>query len=296
MNTDFDRARDREGATAFRDALGRARSHLESVRPDVVICVGSNHFRGFWLDLMPSFTIGVGDVTATGESGTPEGPLPTDPEFARHLLEHAVAHEIDLAFSVNMTIDHGISHAVQYVVPEGTPIVPVVVNDFSPPIPTLTRCLRFGEVLGEAIRSFGGDRRVAVIASGGLSHELPWPDWRSPDSEQDHLLVDAWTEGRGDWKRYDAERRSIVRGAPARINEEFDREFLDVLAGGDAAALVAKFPDLDARAGNGGAEIRNWIVATAAVRPASVDVLGYWAIPEWLTGMGAVTLHTAQPS
>src|SRR3712207_8738587 len=65
--------------------LSRSRDVLAAAAPDTVILIGSNHFRGFWLDLIPSFTIGVGTCTASGESGTPKGPQPVDEPLARYL-------------------------------------------------------------------------------------------------------------------------------------------------------------------------------------------------------------------
>ncbi len=59
MNTHWDQVVHTERAEAFRDALGTARQRIADARPDVAVVVGSNHFRGFWLDLIPSFTMGV---------------------------------------------------------------------------------------------------------------------------------------------------------------------------------------------------------------------------------------------
>src|SRR5206468_1657071 len=51
------------------------------------------------------------------------------------------------------------------------PNVPVFINTFYPPNqPTLERCYEFGRGLRRAIESWDGDKTVAVIASGGLSH------------------------------------------------------------------------------------------------------------------------------
>lgn len=51
------------------------------------------------------------------------------------------------------------------------PIVPVVVNTYYPPNqPRPGRCFRLGRALRSAIESFPEDRRIGVLASGGLSH------------------------------------------------------------------------------------------------------------------------------
>ena len=59
MNTKWDAVDHLPRAHAYRDALGSVRERIRATRPDLVVIVGSNHFRGFWLDLMPAFTIGV---------------------------------------------------------------------------------------------------------------------------------------------------------------------------------------------------------------------------------------------
>jgi 3-O-methylgallate 3,4-dioxygenase len=51
------------------------------------------------------------------------------------------------------------------------PSVPVVLNTFYPPNqPTVRRCYDFGKSIVRAIQSWDQDARVALIASGGLTH------------------------------------------------------------------------------------------------------------------------------
>lgn len=137
MNTHWEETFHKDRAERFRDALAEAREDLAAARPDTVILVGSNHFRGFWLDLIPSFTIGVGECIASGESGTPKGPLPVDIPLARHLANSLVEEGgFDPAFSARLQIDHGQSHAVQYLLKDlDVELVPIVVNVFAPPYP-----------------------------------------------------------------------------------------------------------------------------------------------------------------
>ena len=290
MNTDFERVRDQAAALGFRQALENAKTHIAHLDPDVLLYIGSNHFRGFFLDLMPSFSVGVGKVIGCGEGGTPQGELPTHPELARFLLDQIVANNIDIAFSLNMTVDHGITYAVQHLSPSRSiPVIPIVINAFAPPLPSVSRCADLGRIIGAAIAKYPASTRVGVIGSGGLSHRLPWPDWRNPRSEDDRVLVEAWLNGRADWQRYEGDRRAIIRSAQSQISTDFDRAFLRAFEADAAPSLARTFADLDRQAGNGGAEIRNWIAAKAAVGSARVEVLGYWPVEEWLTGMGVAT-------
>lgn len=290
MNTRWDEVDHLERAHAFRDSLVEARRDLTEADVDTVVVVGPNHFRGFWLDLMPAFTIGVDVVIGAGEHGTPSGELQVRPELARHLLESLHGHDFDAAFSLRLQVDHGITHAIQYVVPEGVPVVPVIVNCFAPPLPRLDRCAALGETIGRAVAGDGADHRVAVIGSGGLSHRLPFPDWRSPASDDDEFLVESWVEGRTDWQRYEERRRSIVVAAPPDIDTEFDRGVLALLGEGAGRQLLDHQDDLVEVAGNGANELRNWIATAAACGWAPARTLAYSPMPEWLTGMATAII------
>jgi 2,3-dihydroxyphenylpropionate 1,2-dioxygenase len=294
MNTHWDQVVHTDRAETFRDALGTAREAIAAARPDLVVIVGSNHFRGFWLDLIPSFTMGVGEVIAAGEAGTPKGPQQTDPDAAAALATHLVEAGTEVAISARLTIDHGQSHAIQYLLGDlDLPVVPLVVNVFAEPLPTIPRCVQLGRNLAAAIRELPGGRRVAVIASGGLSHQLPWPsDWKNPDTADEEFLVEAWLNGRGEWERYDRRRREIIVAAQPTIFEDFDRRFLNDVEQGQLeryASMTSQ--DIEAVAGNGGQELRTWLVMAAALDFAPGQSLGYSAMPEWLTGMGVALLH-----
>jgi 2,3-dihydroxyphenylpropionate 1,2-dioxygenase len=293
MNTQWERVDHLRRAHQFRDALREASEFLRRARPEVVVIVGSNHFRGFWLDLMPPFTIGVGEVVSSGEHGTPAGELASDAILGLHICNALIAHDFDVAFSTRLTIDHGVSHAFQWIVqPLGVPIVPIVINCFAPPLPSLKRTQAFGEALGTALRSAPGRERIAIIGTGGLSHCLPFPDWRAPVSEDDAYLVHSWMAGRGRWQEFEPRRRQIVLNAEPRLNPEFDQNFLRLIEQGQLAKLPVQFSDEELMriAGNGAAEIRSWQVMAAALEYRPGQVLAYSAMPEWLTGMAVAVI------
>ncbi|MGH9138698.1 MAG: catechol 1,2-dioxygenase [Acidimicrobiales bacterium] len=292
MNTKWDEVDHLPRAHAYRDALTAANGVVASSGADVAFVVGSNHFRGFWLDLMPAFAIGVGDVIAAGEHGTPSGPQPTDTEIARAALSGLVDAGFDVAFSAKLQVDHGVTHAIQYLLPPGMPVVPVVVNCFAPPMPSLRRCADLGATLAGVLAGDDLDRRVAIVGSGGLSHQLPFPDWRSPQSDDDRYLVDSWVDGRGRWADFEGRRRAIVTSAPPRLHEDFDAATLAHFEAGTMAELVDITSDeLAAEGGNGAHELRNWIVMAAACGWAPGRTLAYSPMPEWLTGMAVAVIE-----
>jgi 2,3-dihydroxyphenylpropionate 1,2-dioxygenase len=297
MNTHWDKVVHTDRAEAFRDSLATARQRLVDARPDVAVIIGSNHFRGFFLDMIPAFTMGIGEVVAAGEAGTPKGPQKTDPAVAQQLAAHLVEAGVEVAISARLQIDHGQSHAIQYLL-DGidVPVVPLVINVFAQPLPTLPRCAQLGRELAAAVEALAEDRRVAVIASGGLSHQLPWPsDWSDPQNEDEEFLVDAWLNGRGEWERFDKRRREIIVAAQPCIFEDFDRQFLaDLEAGALEKYLELDTAGIEQVAGNGGQELRTWLTMAAALGFPPGESLCYSPMPEWLTGMGTAVIDPSR--
>ena len=84
----------------------------------------------------------------------------------------------------------GLPHAYSFVVKRlmdnnPVPIVPVIQNTFYPPNQvTPRRCYALGQALREAIEAWEGSARVALVASGGLSHFVV-------DEEVDRMALDA---------------------------------------------------------------------------------------------------------
>jgi len=238
---------------------------------------------------MPSFAIGVDEVVSSGEHGTPSGEQKTAPEHALAIANDLLDQGFDMAFSTRFAIDHGISHAIQYLTLEnGIPIVPVMINSFAPPLPKLARCIALGEAIRAAVQKLPQALNVAIIGSGVLSHQLPFPDWRKPESDNDDFLIDSWKHGRGDWERYEKRRRNIIVNSPPQLNEAFDRAFLSALESGDTLTWLETISEdtLVKTAGNGANELRNWLIMHAAMHYAPGKTLAYSPMPDWLTGMG----------
>lgn len=295
MNTQWDKVDHLPAAHKFRDGLKQASTALKNAKIDLAIIVGSNHFRGHWLDMMPSFAIGVDEIESSGEHGTPKGPQKSSPEHALSIANSLLEQGFDMSFSTRFVIDHGISHAIQYLTKEGgIPVVPIMVNSFAPPLPGLDRCMALGRAIKAAVNALPAELNVAIIGSGGLSHQLPFPDWRKPKSDNDDFLVDSWKNGRGDWERYEKRRRAIIVNAPPDLNEAFDQDFLAALETGKTQDWRANFNEdnLVEVAGNGANEVRNWLIMHAAADFAAGEALAYSPMPDWLTGMGIFMCKT----
>src|SRR5258708_13901622 len=51
-------------------------------------------------------------------------------------------------------------------------VIPLVVNVLQQPLPTPRRCYKLGKAIGRAIRGYPGDLKVAMVGTGGLSHQM----------------------------------------------------------------------------------------------------------------------------
>ena len=100
---------------------------------------------------------------------------PVDARLAEHLIA-TLMEDFDLSCANTLAEGYGEGHAFGFVhnrLLSGMtiPVVPVFLNTYFPPNqPTPGRCYRLGQALRRAVESFPQDRRIGVLASGGLSH------------------------------------------------------------------------------------------------------------------------------
>jgi gallate dioxygenase len=87
-----------------------------------------------------------------------------------------MADEFDMSFFQHKPLDHGCFSPLSMMLPHEprwpAAIVPLQVGVLQFPIPTARRCYRLGQSLRRAIESFPDDIRVALVATGGLSHQV----------------------------------------------------------------------------------------------------------------------------
>jgi hypothetical protein len=170
---------------------------LEEMRPDVLVMVADDQHENILDDAMPPFTIFVGDdfeaSTSLSYFNEPKSANRTkyraDRPFAETLVEDLMEAGFDPAYSKVVRYDGGMGHAfarvLKFLTPKADiPVVPVMVNTYFPPAPSAKRCVAFGQALAEAIRRVPANSKVAIVASGGLSHTVI-------DEELDHGILDA---------------------------------------------------------------------------------------------------------
>jgi Catalytic LigB subunit of aromatic ring-opening dioxygenase len=180
-------------------AVGRLRRDLAELTPDVVIVFGDDQQELHTYDI-PALAIYHGETIKMGTSmrfATYEEVLgdvssmmqgyamDSHHEFPGHapLATHLISSLIDQSFDVAATKDVpadseiGVGHAFGIMEtnllerPGAVPMIPVLVNTYWPPnqIP-VPRSYDLGVAIRTAVESFPEDLRVAVVASGGLSH------------------------------------------------------------------------------------------------------------------------------
>jgi gallate dioxygenase len=152
---------------------------LQEKQPDVLFFIYNDHVTSFFFDHYSHFALGVGEEYAVAdEGGGPRNlpPVPGHPALARHIAMALSADEFDLAYFQAKPLDHGCFSPLSMLWPHaaGWPgaIVPLQVGVLEFPIPTARRCFRLGKSLRRAIESYPEDLKVAIVATGGLAHQV----------------------------------------------------------------------------------------------------------------------------
>jgi hypothetical protein len=165
-------------------------------------------FAVYWGDSAPliprSLVPGAGELATRIAHGYGDVPMdvPVASHFGRYLVEYLSDHDFDVAHATHIQQPYGGRVARRYPTPDGElnsvretqmhdqglphgfafivkrlfnnqprPILPVFQNTCYPPnTPSPRRSYQFGQAIASAIREWREPARVAVIASGGLSH------------------------------------------------------------------------------------------------------------------------------
>lgn len=235
--------------TQFR-ALGAA---IAAGRPQALVVLSDDHVHNFFLNNLPAFCIGAASSYPTPVEHWLKAErrvLPGEPALGAALLGRLMEMDFDPALSMELTLDHGVLTPLELAgISRDIPIVPVLINCVQPPLPTMRRCHAFGAAIGDALRAYTGLERVAVLASGGLSHDLSTPRM-------------------------------------GMVNESFDQEFIRLLESGDPSTVIEHATGRVHEAGNGGEEIRMWLMAMGIAGSSPFERLYYRAVPGWYTGIG----------
>jgi protocatechuate 4,5-dioxygenase beta chain len=135
-------------------------------------------------------------------------------------------------------------------------VVPLVVNVIQHPLPTARRCFRLGRAIRAAIEKSPDDRRVAIIGTGGMSHQLHG-------------------------ERF------------GHLNDQFDKEWLDLIVRDPEQLAKLTHSEIMNRAGAEAVELIMWLVMRGGLAPSVEQThMNYYA--PMTTGMGLIAMKDAR--
>jgi len=246
---------DQEAIQAGYQDLGR---RMRAARPDVIIGVANDHLLNLPLKNPPHWRV---DCAAAWDGPAeffkawlkqPGYHVEGRPDVAGAVLAGAQAAGLNVDRGDGLLFDDNWSVPLWYLGYD-VPLVPIHMNCINPPVPSPEDCVAFGKTLRRIVREdLPADLRVALIATGGLSHEPGGPRYFTMD-------------------------------------ERFDRWFLDLMAESDEARVVreATVERMNEAGGGGTTELLAWMVAMAAAGGAPGETGFYVASKEMRCGLGA---------
>lgn len=227
-------------------------------KPDVIFLVYNDHASALDLSMVPTFAIGCSEEFQPADEGWGPRPVPVVkgcPDLAWHVAQSVIQDDFDLTIVNDMPVDHGLTVplSLMFGQPEEWPcmVIPFAVNVIVYPPPSGQRCFNLGKAIRAAIDSFDQDLNVQIWGTGGMSHQLQ------------------------------GKRAGL-------INKEFDRRFLDLLAG-DPERL-AEIPPIDylREAGSEGIELVMWLIMRGALNPDAREIHRFYHVPASNTAVGHV--------
>jgi gallate dioxygenase len=208
---------------------------LAEKKPDVLFFIYNDHITSFFFDHYSQFALGVGDrywVADEGGGARKLPPINGHPKMAQHIANGLVADEFDLSYFQGKGLDHGCFSPLSVLWPHEPAwpgaIVPLQCGVLEFPIPSAKRCFNLGKSLRKAIESYPEDLKVAIVGTGGLSHQ--------------------------------------VHGERCGFNNTpWDMEFLDLLEKDPEALTRMTIAQFAERGGFEGAEIVMWLIMRGAL-------------------------------
>jgi protocatechuate 4,5-dioxygenase beta chain len=210
---------------------------LAQKQPDVLFFCFNDHATTFFYDHYPSFALGVSDRYPIADEGTGPRripPLKGHAPLARHVARSLVNDEFDISTFQDLPLDHGVHSPLTMMWPSQPDwpgrVVPLFVNVLQEPQPKPSRCFALGKALRKAIESYPENLKVAMVGTGGLSHQMI-----------------------GDRAGFN--------------NEQWDREFLDLIDRDPERLARMSLEDYMRLGGNEGAEVIMWLIMRGALAP-----------------------------
>jgi len=218
-------------------AFAVLRSDLEASRPDVLIVVANDQFVNFFFNNIPTFFVTLAD-DVKGQFTRHTFHYRNHKQLGRAILKAGIERGIDFSYGEYVELQHTQVVPLYFLLPEPKiPILPIYVNTWVDPIPTPRRCYQVGELIREVANA--QRERIAILATGGLSHFPGSPRIGEIDTQFDHKLLEIMRGGKG---------RTLADYSLEQILQAGDSEFLNWMVvlgtvGDTKAASTFYMPD-----------------------------------------------------
>ena len=219
------------------EAFAALRADMERANPDVLIVVANDQFVNFFWNNIPTFFVTLAEEV-NGQFTRHKFHYRNHKELGRAILRRGVEQGIDFSYGEHIELQHTQVVPLYFLLREPKiPILPIYVNTWVDPVPSPRRCYQIGELIRKVADD--SNERVAILATGGLSHFPGSPRIGEIDTRFDHQLLELMRAGK---------QRSLVDYSVEELLQAGDSEFLNwmVVVGtvGDAKAdYTAYMPD-----------------------------------------------------
>jgi aromatic ring-opening dioxygenase catalytic subunit (LigB family) len=218
-------------------AFAVLRADMERAKADALIVVANDQFVNFFWNNIPTFLVTVADEVK-GQFTRHKFHYKNHKELGRAIVCAGMEQGVDFSFGEYVELQHTQTVPLYFILREPRiPILPIYVNTWVDPTPTPRRCYQVGELL-RAVADTSSER-IAILATGGLSHYPGSPRIGEIDTQFDHKLLEIMRAGKG---------RSLAEHSVKDLLQAGDTEFLNWMvvlgAVGDAKASYTSYmPD-----------------------------------------------------
>jgi aromatic ring-opening dioxygenase catalytic subunit (LigB family) len=219
------------------EAFAALRADMEQAKPDVLIVVANDQFVNFFWNNIPTFFVTLADEVK-GQFTRHKFHYPNHKELGLAIVRRGIQQGIDFSYGEDIELQHTQVVPLYFLLREPKiPILPIYVNTWVDPVPSPRRCYQIGELIRKVADD--SNERIAILATGGLSHFPGSPRIGEIDTQFDHKLLELMRAGK---------QRNLVDYSVEELLQAGDSEFLNwmVVVGtvGDAkAAYTAYMPD-----------------------------------------------------
>jgi 2,3-dihydroxyphenylpropionate 1,2-dioxygenase len=164
---------------------------LKAMKPDLWIIFSNDHAEQFFHNAAPPFTIHVGGEAFGEFAGRKfHWKIPSDISF--ELVRELYRQNFDPAFTSTARIDYAIGIPLTHI-GLTDPVLPIYVNAYLPPQPSMERCYSFGQAVARSVTAMG--LKTIILSSGGMSHFPGTDRYANPELAWDKKVLDKLAAG-----------------------------------------------------------------------------------------------------